>query len=841
MMETVETKVKRIPSIFKPCFENVPGMDNLKDALTNMYNMQQVVKKRYSLGVGSADVPYKNNILIVGPSGSGKTTAADIVGECYEKLGIITDRDPIVTDYQALLSTSAADTAENVKKLVESAVNRIILIDNIEEFDDKFAYSPGLEMIDQIVNAYYASKGTITIIATGDENAVRELLHKKKNFAGLFDIPIVILGQYSEEELVRVAHRIAEGMGYILDTSVDKVLLKEYKNQQNTPDFNYLNLFKDMIVEASMNAASRVARIKHATDLDVSLIKAEDFKKDNNTLKDIESLEELLDQLNGLIGLSSVKEEVNSMIASVKMSKLEEEAGISTSKGTLHMVFAGAPGTGKTTVARLVGKIYARLGILSKGQLVECSRVDLVADIVGGTAKQTHAKIEEARGGVLFIDEAYSICRDKYDSFGLEALDTITKDIYDYKDDLLVILAGYEKEMDDFMSKNPGMKSRVPHVIHFENYSADDLMLIFQKYVEDSGMYLDADAEDEARSILDEKSRIPDFGNARGVENVFNEVVRNHQKRLSNLKEEYISAADIKTIKREDLRTEKELEKKHNTVQEWYDELDSLTGLQSVKDQVKQMAAKVKVNQIRKERGLPAQSIPSLHLVFKGNAGTGKTTVARLIGNIYRGLGILSTGKLVECTRSDVVGEYQGQTALKMKAKIREAIGGILFIDEVYSLCNGHYDSYGMEAINELVPAMENQRDNFMVIVAGYTEQMDTFMNSNQGLKSRFSRELIFEDFTKEELIEIFNDMLDGRSLILDDNDELKIRIDSLIDACSKKKDFGNARGIRNLVEKLSQIQECRIAESIECGTELSDEDIQSILLEDIENLENQF
>ncbi len=836
-MELQEAKAIKIPSIFKPCFENVPGMDSLKRALTNMYNMQQINKKRINLGVGGSGSSYKNNILILGPRGSGKTSAADIVGECYEKLGIITDRDPIATDYQALLSTSAAETAKNVKELVESAVNRIILFDNIEEFDDGMPYSPGLEMIDQIVEAYYASNGTITILATGEEEAVKELLHKKRNFAELFDIPTVILGEYSKDDLIRVAHKIAEGMGYILDSDADSILLKRYNDQQGTPDFNYLNMFKDMIVAASLNAASRVASIRHATDLDVSLIKAEDFRSINSNLDGMESLEELMDQLNGLIGLTGVKEQVDSLIASVKMAHLEAEAGINTSKGTLHMVFSGSPGTGKTTVARIIGKIYARLGVLSKGQMIECSRADLVSDVVGGTAKQTHAKVEEARGGVLFIDEAYSVCRDKYDSFGIEAIDTLTADIYNYRDDLLVILAGYDKEMDEFMSKNPGMKSRVPHTIHFDDYTPDELMQIFKKYVDDSGMVIDPDAEGEIKEVLDEKSKAPEFGNARGVENIFNDIVRNHQKRLSSLTEEFISADDIKTIVYEDIRTASESELKRNTVQEWYDELDSLTGLQSVKDQVKQMAAKVKVNQMRKERGLPVQGMPSLHMVFKGNAGTGKTTVARLIGNIYKGLGVLSTGKLVECTRSDIVGEYQGQTAQKMKAKIKESYGGILFIDEVYSLCNGPYDSYGMEAINELVPAMENQRDNFMVIVAGYTKQMEDFLNSNQGLKSRFSTELIFEDFSKEELVQIFEDMLDGRSLTLSAEEDMPKLIESLIIMCSMKQDFGNARGVRNLVEKLSQIQESRIAGMLEQGIEITDDEIQQISKADIESL----
>lgn len=835
-MDSQNTSIK-LPSLFRPCFENAPGMDNLKRALANIYNVQQIAKKRFSFGVADGQNPYKNNLLIVGPKGSGKTSAAGIVGECYHKLGIIADRDPISTDYQALLSTSAAETAENVKKLVESAVDRIILIENVEEFNDNIAYSPGFEMLDQIVEAYYQAKGSITIVATGEEAGVHALLRKKRNFAQLFDIPAVVIGEYTEEELAAVAEKIAKGRGYILEPGTEKILLAEYHKKQSMPDFNYLNLFRDMIVEASMNAATRVARNRHPDELDVSLIKAEDFRSADSPTNDEESLEDLMRQLDGLIGLEGVKEQVRLMIAGAKMAPLNQKAGVKTSKGTMHIVFSGEPGTGKTTVARLIGRIYAKLGMLSRGQMVECTRKDLVADIVGGTAKLTHAKVEAALGGVLFIDEAYSVCRDQYDTFGHEAIDTLTADIYDHRDDLMVILAGYDKEMDNFLSQNPGMKSRIPNRIHFDNYSLDELYQIFVKYVEDSGMFLHPDAEDGVKNLLAERSGMPDFGNARGAENLFNEVVRNHQKRLASFDEEYISANDIKIITEDDLTACPDLGRKKESVQDWYDELEALTGLASVKEQVKQMVAKVRVNQIRKERGLPVQSPPSLHLIFKGNAGTGKTTVARLIGHIYKELGVLTTGRVVECTRSDVVGEYQGQTAQKMKAKIQEARGGILFIDEVYSLCNGPYDSYGREAINELVPAMENFRDNFMVIVAGYTEQVDVFLDANQGLRNRFLRELIFEDFSKDELLEIFDNMLASRALSLKSGEEARKLVDAMFMYCAKKKDFGNARGVRNLVEKLSQIQECRIAGLLEDNDDISDDVLQQITEADINML----
>ena len=563
-MDTMNTTIK-IPSLLKPCFENVPGMDNLKKAIAEIYYMQLLTKKRYSFGLADGRNPYRNNLLIAGPKGSGKTSAAHIVGECYHKLGIIEDREPVVTDYQKLLAASATATSENVDNLIKLAANHILLIENIEEFDDNYVYSPGFEMIDTLVRASLQPENNIIIVATGEESGMRKVLKAKSNFAGIFDIPMVVIGEYTEEELIEYAKIIARRMGYVLEPGVEQILAEEYRDRQSEPDFNYLSFFEDRIMEASLNAAARVAVKRIPNELDVSLIKTEDFGVASVQQKDTESLADLMEQL------------------------------------------------------------------------------------------------------------------------------------------------------------------------------------------------------------------------------------------------------------------------------------DSLTGLTSVKEQVKQMAAKMRVNQLRKERGLPAQSSPSLHLVFKGNAGTGKTTVARLMGRIYKELGVLSKGQMVECTRSDVVGEYLGQTAIKMRDRIREAMGGVLFIDEAYSLCNGRNDSFGLEAINELVPAMENYRDNLMVIVAGYTAQMDAFLNANQGLRSRFSRQLIFEDYSVAELLEIFDNMLIARGFSLEPGEEMSSLVEELITSCARRPDFGNARGIRNLVEKLSEIQACRLADFMAGGADISDEILQQITKEDIRSLAGDF
>ena len=266
------------------------------------------------------------------------------------------------------------------------------------------------------------------------------------------------------------------------------------------------------------------------------------------------SLEEALGKLGALEGLASVKAEVNKMVAQIKTNNQRVAMGLKPIAVSHHMVFLGNPGTGKTTVARIMGDIFCALGMLSKGQLVECARNDLVAGYVGQTAEKTQKKIEEALGGVLFIDEAYTLARGGGNDFGKEAIDTLLKGMEDHRDDLVVIVAGYDANMEEFIDANPGLNSRFKTKVHFDDYAGPELFNIFNSMLQKNEYMITEDAYEAVRQYLYNlyDNRDENFGNARDVRNFFEEIQLKQAMRIAGYGAE-TSRDILATITYEDL------------------------------------------------------------------------------------------------------------------------------------------------------------------------------------------------------------------------------------------------------------------------------------------------
>lgn len=547
--------------------------------------------------------------------------------------------------------------------------------------------------------------------------------------------------------------------------------------------------------------------------------------------------------LFGLTGISPLKSLVEKDISLVLHHQHLRKQGIEVQGSAvpaISLALIGNPGTGKTKVARLLGAIYKGLGLLTKGHVVEVSRADLVGDVIGETERKTREVIAKAQGGFLFIDEAYALTGKGNTDYGKEVIETLLKAMSDSQGDFGVIVAGYPEPMKNFLASNPGLRSRFRgREVVLEDYPPEALMAIAQETLDKWQLTID----DDARRTLGDRiaqvyrDRDASFGNVRYVKGIVSDLKAALAQRLrgrtatATVREmTNITLADVESVFRNKTEEQTNLPIDESALASAIGELEALAGIASVKREIAELVDLVRY--YRRVGKDPARFLNS-HFVFSGNPGTGKTTVARILGKIYRALGLLERGHLVECDRQALVAQYIGQTAPKTHALIDQALGGMLFIDEAYTLTPATDRDFGPEAIQALLKRMEDQRGQFVVVVAGYPQEMEQFLASNPGLKSRFDTFLDFEDYSGDELVSIAQRLFADEGLHLD--------VDAhqfLLDFCSryeKARDStsGNARDIRKFVLKSVRSQNLRIAKS---AGSVGNDDASQVTLMDLSN-----
>jgi SpoVK/Ycf46/Vps4 family AAA+-type ATPase len=540
------------------------------------------------------------------------------------------------------------------------------------------------------------------------------------------------------------------------------------------------------------------------------------------------------DKLQQLVGLEAVKQHLREMSAWLVVSRRRQK----TVPPSLHMIFAGNPGTGKTTVARLVGELYREIGLLSRGHLVEVKAGDLVADHVGGTAKKTNAAVDAAQDGILFVDEAYTLTEPERGGFGREALDTLLTRMEDETRPWVLIAAGYPEKMEAFCQNNPGLPRRIPaqNRLTFADYTPDELNLILEKMLAERQLNASEQLLHQLQRIIRGMagSQAETFGNAGEVRNLVEALERLHALRI--LQEDLaldtpLAEEDIPAAFRSHLLPAEQ------DIASLFKELDELVGLEEVKSDLRKVAYRMQM-ELALQAGNPSFSPSSVlrHFVFSGNPGTGKTTVARLVGRIFQHLGVLRKGHCIEVSRSDLVAGYVGQTAIQTTAKFRQALDGVLFIDEAYALAAGAKDGFGQEAIDTLVKLMEDYKERIVVIAAGYPDKMLHFLNANPGLPSRFQKKLRFPDLNSAQLGEMLNRLAEFDRLTLPP-DVLQTALAHLADEKAQNPNqFGNGRAVRQLYETMKDNLAVRFAVEIRKDPhERQEEALRRFCLDDVD------
>lgn len=533
-----------------------------------------------------------------------------------------------------------------------------------------------------------------------------------------------------------------------------------------------------------------------------------------------------IDRLSELIGRDEVKKQVARF---VNLLKRQNGDSAQTSEApSLHLLFTGNPGTGKTIVARLIGEIYRELGLLRRGHVVECRSDVLVAEHLGGTAPKTNAKINEALDGVLFVDEAYMLDKDENGDFGKRALETIMARMENERHRLSVVMAGYHNEMESLISSNVGLPSRFgrSRTFNFADYHPNELLSIFKLLIRKRGLHISENTEKAMLGFFEfmyEVREEPEFfplgkdgkstyANARTVREVVQSMAEEQASRSTDDATE-LTLDDIPAEYRMFLRP---TQQHNNELEEIINELESLVGLTAVKERVQDILNDHHLI----SQGIHVSKVPTTrHMLFLGNPGTGKTTVAQIIGRIFKHLNILSKGKFASVKREDLVAEYQGQTAPKTKQVVMDALDGVLFIDEAYSLAQDPHDTFGKECIATLLDLLETYRDRLVVIFAGYTEEMQQFLRVNSGIPSRIGYTVEFPDYSAAEMNEIFLRMAahDGFEVSPELDQEITRRLTAL--HASSRGHSGNARDVRVMFyEKMMTQYKRRLTRVIRSG-----------------------
>ena len=750
------------------------------------------------------------HIILTGNPGTGKTTIARKLGEILASIGYLDSGHVVEVDRAKMVSPYQGETPKVVDRLCDKAKGGILFVDEAYTLAPLSASgdrdNQGAQALEKLMKRMEDDRGQFIVIAAGYRTEMENLFRVNPGFRSRFNY-FLDIKDYSPEQLFEIMLVFAKGKKYIFSPEAEELTKKMVTEMYNSRDKDFANgrTMRTLFDQICKKQAQRLqgVDISSMSNEELMTIKQEDVPYE--APKSV-NVGDCLKKLDGLVGLAGVKKEISNLTAFLNLQIRRGETNTFQGK---HYVFTGNPGTGKTTVARIMADIFKTLGVVARGQLVEADRAKLVAGYSGQTAIKTNQLVDQALGGVLFIDEAYTLKSNDGDTFGSEAIDTLLKRLEDDRGKFICIVAGYTDQMHDFIDTNPGLKSRFTQTIHFDDYTPDELTEIFLHLAEGKNFTIDEDTRAAIHRQFEQLylRRDKNFGNAREARRIFNEAVERQSQRLVKLMSDPgFKESDMYSLTKEDLPMAQS--ETARPLDEVLNELDEFIGMRGVKNSIRRLAVQSMFMKQRAAMGAGKVQQMSMNFILTGNPGTGKTSIARKMGEILQAMDILPTSRVIEASRATLVGKYMGETPKIVNNMCDKAMGGILFIDEAYTLSDGG-DQYGKEAIDTLMKRMEDDRGKFVVMAAGYKDKMDEFLQMNAGLASRFTHKLHIEDYNEDELLAIFKHMAQKEQYTLSPAAEFKA-LDTIYKmVLAKNESWGNAREMRNLldvtIQKLSE------------------------------------
>ena len=808
------------------------GMDEVKKAVKEIAFTVHNNIQRAQRGLGEQE-KVGIHIVLTGNPGTGKTTIARKLGEILESIGYLDSGHVVEVDRSKMVSPYQGETPKVVDRLCDKAMGGILFV------DEAYTLAPlssggekdqqGTQALEQLMKRMEDDRGKFVVIAAGYRQEMENLFRINPGVRSRFSY-FLNIDDYNPDQLFQIMMVFAKEKKYQFTQEAQELTQKMITELYNSRDKDFANgrTMRQLFDKICAKQAERLQQVDITTLSNEQLMMI-DVKDIPYNAPQAVDYTECLSKLNGMVGLAGVKKEISNLAAFLNLQIRRGETNTFQGK---HYVFTGNPGTGKTTVARIMADVFRTLGILSRGQLIEADRSKLVAGFAGQTAIKTNQLIDSAMGGVLFIDEAYTLKSNDQDSFGAEAIDTLLKRLEDDRGKFVCIVAGYTDNMHDFIDANPGLKSRFTQTIHFDDYTPDELTQIFLNLAKGKNFTVDEETKGTIHRQFEQLylRRDKNFGNAREARRIFDQTVEKQSQRLVTMmgtpdfKEE-----DMYRITSADL--EVETAAKARPLDEVLNELDEFIGMRSVKNMIRRLAVQNMFMKQRAAMGAGSVQQMSMNFILTGNPGTGKTSVARKMGEILQAMDILPTSRVVEASRATLVGKYMGETPKIVNNMCDKAMGGILFIDEAYTLSSDN-DMYGKEAIDTLMKRMEDDRGKFVVIAAGYKDEMETFLNVNPGLASRFSHKMHIDDYNEDELLAIYKKMAAKDNYKLSPEAEFKLMDVICRMVVSKNESFGNAREMRNMLDATIQQLSMRVSSLPQDA--ITQETYQLIMPEDI-------